>query len=146
MHSSFKAVQNMGVLQNTVSSRAKVSIVLASATCIQSSNAYTSGLPIQNKRVNLTVSPRYAHPKKYTKLIQGVVHSTVRWSVRAGSSGCTKEVAVNRMVPRNRHLVLPSRVSQAPSRHSISTRSRISCAATTIYKEEKKGVDSFTRI
>ncbi|RZB60326.1 putative mannitol dehydrogenase [Glycine soja] len=43
------------------------------------------------------------------------------------------------MVPRNRHLVLPSRVFQAPSRHSISTRSRICCTAITIYKKEKKG-------
>ncbi|RZC19138.1 hypothetical protein D0Y65_006098 [Glycine soja] len=60
-------------------------------------------------------------------------------TVRAGSSGCTNEVAVDRIVPRNQHLVLPSRVSQAPSRHSISTRSWVSCAAITIYKKEKKG-------
>ena len=65
MLSSFKAVQNMGVFSKyIVSSRAKVSTVLASATCIQLSNSYTSGLPIQSKRVNLTVSPRYAHPQK----------------------------------------------------------------------------------
>ena len=40
----------MGVLQNTVSSRAKVSTVVASATCIQSSNSYTIGLPIQKQK------------------------------------------------------------------------------------------------
>ena len=51
MLSSFKAVQNMGVFTKyIVSSRAKVSTVLASATCIQSSNSYTSGLPIQKQK------------------------------------------------------------------------------------------------
>ena len=67
MHSSFKAVQNVGVLQNIVSSRAKVSIVVASATCIQSSNSYTSGLPIQKQKSKPNSQSQIHPPSKIHK-------------------------------------------------------------------------------